>query len=188
MTQTINDLKKHHNLAKQRGFSTLDLGIWIVAAGVLGAVAFSVATGVLGGAQSQSLVQYTTSIANDVRKLGSSGSYGTNTALNQVLIDNQKIPSAFQVTGTTITHTLDGDLIITGKNRRFVITLTGLDKEACTDVVTSSATGFERIFVDTATSAPAVVTTGGSVAPLTPIEASTLCAAATGNSIHLVAK
>lgn len=176
------------SLKKQKGFSTLDLGVWLIAAGALAAVGFSVASGVIGGSKSSGLVQYAAKMANDVRKLGTSGSYGSNTALNQVLIDSGRVPAAFQVSGATITHTLDGNVIVTGKNRRFVISLTGLDKQACTDIITSAAEAYERVFVDTATVAPATVTTGGYVAPILPTTANTACAQATGNTIHLVAK
>lgn len=178
---------KNIKLKKQSGFTLIEIAVVLLILGLLTAGFMWTSSGKTDGARVSVHNAFVGDIISQIRKYGTSGSYGT-TSYNQVLIDNEKIPNHWTVSGTTITHSLGGVFSVTGKSANFAMTTTGLSRSNCVDHVTSMAAGVDRVFVDSSTTPPANVTTGGSTGSITAIDANTLCASATNNSVHLVGR
>lgn len=174
-----------NNLKKSKGFTLIEVGVVLVLGAIImgGALKFAGPTteSTHVGQLSSSLLGIGTAMAS----MGAKRDYGTDSALNAVLINAKKVPSDMVISGADILHTFDGNVIVTGKVRNFVVTATNIEQSACISLVQETSAGWSRVFVNTSNTPPADVTTGGVTGRIGPIEANTLCANPV-NVLHLV--
>lgn len=175
-------------LKKQKGFTLIELSVVLVVLALLIAAVVKLLSGTTQEAQIKILKDAVYSINSKVMAFaGGTGQYGSGN-LNNILIQAKQVPGTLSVSGTTITHPVggtNGQVIVEGRGPLYAITVTGLKKDDCIKFLTG-LNGFKRVFVDTSSTAPANVSTGGTVPPISQITATTLCSANTGNAVHLV--
>ncbi len=139
------------------------------------------ALSLFGGASSS---QASTQMLSDLNALRAStkafymgqGGYGTAN-LNSILVNGNKVPSTMPVTaGTppTISHSLNGTVVVQGAGTNFTITTTAIPTDVCLALVSSNG-GWNSVRVGSA----AAITTF----PISPDTASTACSAAASNTI-----
>ena len=176
------------DLGKQQGFSLTELMLVLVVIALLIGGIFGLMKIVKSDQEITQLKSAVLTVNAKVMGFAAgAGQYGTGN-LNNVLIQANQVPDFFVVSGTTITHPVggtNGQLIVEGRGPLYAITVTGLKREDCINFLTG-LNGFKRVFVDTSSTAPANVSTGGTVPPISKITATSLCTAATGNAVHLV--
>ncbi len=162
---------------KQAGLTLIEtiVSLTIFALVVGGALAL------FGGASSS---QASTQMLSDLNALRAStkamymgqGGYGTAN-LNSILVNGNKVPSTMSVTaGTppTISHSLNGTVVVQGASTNFTITTTSIPTDVCLSLLATSG-GWNSVRVGSA----AAITTF----PITPDTASTACSAAATNTI-----
>lgn len=122
---------------------------------------------------SQSVTQFTSDLAairSAVRaNYYGQGGYGT-ASLNSVLIAGNRIPSTMTISGTTVTHSLNGTMTATGATALFTVALTNIPPAVCLSLL-SGANGWSSVQV-----------TGGTAQttfPISPTAAATQCALGT---------
>ena len=168
-------LKQH---SKQSGFSLIEL----MAALAIGAL---VTIGGLALYNSTSTSQASTQLSTDLVAIKSAvkqlaagqGGYGTG-SLNSPLIIGNKIPGTMSISGTTISHSLNGTVVITGNTTNFTIAVSNIPTDVCLNIV-SGATGYTSIQVG----ANAARTT----LPVNMTNAATDCSAAATQTITYTA-
>lgn len=94
------------------------------------------------------------------------GGYGTG-SLNSILINANRVPTTMSISGTTITHALNGTVTVTGNTANFTITVTNIPSDVCVGLV-SGAAGYQSVQVG----ANPVITTF----PVPPGTSSSQCA------------
>ena len=175
-------------LEKQQGFTLTELMLALVVIALLIGGIFGLMKIVKSDQEVTQLKSAILTINSKVMGFAAgTGQYGTGN-LNNVLIQAKEVPDFFVVSGTTITHPVggtNGQVIVEGRGPLYAITVTGLKKEDCINFLTG-LNGFKRIYVDTSSAAPANVTTGGTVPPISKNTAVTLCSQNTGNAVHLI--
>lgn len=107
------------------------------------------------------------------------GGYGA-TSLNSVLISAKKIPSSMTTSGTTITHSMNGTLTVTGATALFNIAITNVPTDVCVQLVSNSTAGWTSIQVGSASAF-----TTFPVSPATAAGAS-YCAASNANTLTFI--
>lgn len=188
-------LNKTNSIKKtkfQKGFTAIELGITLLVIGVLTVAVVKGVAPMLSGAKAHNLSNALMNLTTNVTRLSMTGDYGTAN-LNSVLITSEKIPSELKVVnpagGTdSIEHVFGGFVNIEGRNRLYVISVTGLEKKDCIDLLLANSSGYERVFMGSAPNASAARLDAGSIGKLTPAIAESSCSAATGNSIHFVSR
>lgn len=150
-------------------------------------VALTIMALVVGGAialfGSASTSQSTTQLTSDLNSIRAStkslyfGQGGYSTAsLGEVLINGQKVPTTFSITGTApnrvINHSLNGTMTVTGANSQFTVTLTNIPTAVCLGL--ASMNGWDSVKVGSA---------AARTPPVSPAQASTDCAAAANQTV-----
>lgn len=159
---------------KQAGMTLIEMSVALVISGL-----------VIGGAlalyNNASSTQYSNQLSSDLAAMSSAtkalyfgqGGYGA-TSLNTVLINAKKIPDTMVINGSTITHQLNGSVVVAGNAAEFTMTVTNIPTDVCVGIVTM-AKGYRQIQVGS----NAAVTTF----PISPAVASTQCATASQQTI-----
>lgn len=167
-------VNQRKSIQRQTGFSLIELMI------VLGIGALMLAGGLAlsntaGSSQSSSqLTSDLVAIKTSVKQLYSGqGGYGA-VSLNSVLIASNKIPTTMTVSGSTITHQLNGTLTVTGNTSTFDTAITNIATDVCVNIV-AVVSGYTQIKVG----ANAARTT----VPFSPANAATDCSAAANQTI-----
>lgn len=142
-------LKKLNSLKKQAGASLIEFMIYV-------GLAALVIAGAVNWAISASTQQSVNGLLSDLTGLNSTikalfrgqSTYGT-VSLNTVLIANKRLPNSMTVSGSTVKHSLGGDLTVTGADTIYTMTLTEIPTEVCTEVAAKS-NGFKSIKIGSA--------------------------------------
>lgn len=82
------------------------------------------------------------------------GTYGT-ASLNSTLITAKKIPATLSVSGSTISTSVGGTLVVTGNTSNFTMALSNLPADVCSSLIANSSTGWAQVQVG---SSPAITT------------------------------
>lgn len=162
-------MKHQASKIRQAGISLIEVisSLAILAIVIGGALALG-----NSGTSSANTIQFSrdiTAIAQATKQIyQGQGGYGTG-SLNAILRDGRKLPTTMSVSGTTITHSLNGTVAVAGNTTNFTITVTNVPADVCLGVV-SGASGYLSVQVG----ANAAIT----AFPITPATASTQCAGA----------
>ena len=157
---------------RQRGASLLEgiayLGIAAIV--ILGAV--SLLTSAFSSAQTNRGAEELVALRTAVKKLymGQSAGYGSNTAITAQLISADAVPKSLTVdtANNTVKNSWNGNVTVTGATSQFTVKYTSVPKDACVNLVSSSA-GWSGIKV------------GNTAADPTPSGAVTACTGASND-------
>lgn len=165
-------MKGSHFKHVQRGISLIEIlaSLGLIAMVIFGATAlFSAGSSTQKSNQlAQGLVGIRTAVKGLYAGQGSYATLGTNG--NAIVINAGKMPSDFAVSGTSVTHPLNGNLTVANNGGlQFSVTVTNVPQSNCVDLMTS-ATGWISVRAGSA----AARTT-----PVDPATANADCNAAT---------
>lgn len=181
-------MKQFRSNKKQRGITLIEIMIAIAIALVIAAVTIGLAAATRKDSRTQELQTQTLQIASQLQGLGRGGNFAGVTT--KVLVDSGKVPKEW-VTGTAaapvINHAHNGtvsiaaDAVNGGSNNAATMTLTNVEKSACTAVLTNIQGHFAAIGK---TAAGDVKAYGAS--SLTPAQIVTACTPASGDVVTLL--
>jgi type II secretory pathway pseudopilin PulG len=164
------------SIKRQVGLTLIEL----IAALGIGALVMVGALALYNNASStQAATQLTsdlTAIKASVKQLfAGQGGYGA-VSLNSTLIAANKIPTTMSISGSTITHQMNGTLTVAGNTATFDTTIASIPTAICVNIVTGTS-GYTQIKVG----ANAARTT----VPFSPANAATDCSAAATQTLVL---
>jgi type II secretory pathway pseudopilin PulG len=168
------------NKHKQKGATMLEIGLFLLLAGLTAAGVTSL---FLGSSSSQTTNQLTSEISgvrSGVKSLFRSG-YGTGNAL-QTLETAKRLPTAWTTTGSgaamTATSGLGGPVGVTGATSSFSITYDDVPEDVCTGVLSQQLQqNWLNIYVG-ATAGNATPLTSGALTSLDVVSVGNACAGA----------
>lgn len=171
--------RSSHFFAKQVGFTLIEVLVVLTIAALVIGGALALASTSQSSQQSTQLIRDLSSIRSSVSSTYQGQGYGTSgTNLNQVLINAKRIPTTMSVVAGTPpvinTNLNQGTLVIASAVSNFTMTATLMPTDICLATLVAIQ-GFNSITVGAATA----VTTF----PISPTTASTLCSAATTQTI-----
>ena len=155
------------NRRAQRGISLIE----VIASLALVAVVIGGALALLSSGNTSA---YTTQMQRDLVSIRAAlqqiyngqGGY-TAGSLNSILINANRVPTTMSISGTTITHALNGTVTVTGATSNFTITVTNIPSDVCVGLV-SGAAGYQSVQVG---ANPAITSF-----PVSPATSSSQCA------------
>lgn len=152
---------------RQAGFTLIELITVIAVGAILIGGALALSSSANSAANSSQFTRDLTAIRAQTKQIyNGQGGYGT-ASLNDILINAKAIPSTLAVSGSTITHPMNGTVAIAGNTTNFTITMTNVPTDICTTVV-SGATGYLSVQVGSNTAITAF--------PVSPAISSAQCA------------
>lgn len=172
--------KQFQSLKKQAGITLMEVIGSLLVIGLVVSGALSL----FGSADSSQKGNQMLSDINAIRAAvkgmyAGQGGYGS-ASLNAVLISSNKVPSGMTTSGTTITHSMNGTLTVTGATSTFSIAITNVPTDVCVQLVSNATSGWTSIKVGAA----AAFTTF----PVSPATASgaTYCSASNANTLTFI--
>lgn len=169
---------KLSRLNRQAGMTLIEIIVVLAIGALIIGGALSLYSNASSSQSSNQLNSDLTAIRASVKSLYSTqGGYGT-ASLNSVLINAKKVPTTMSVSGTTISHALNGTLAVAGATSNFTMTVTAIPTDVCVALL-SAASGFSSIQVGSNAARTSF--------PISPANASTDCAAAATQTIVFTA-
>lgn len=173
-----NNLNKFARASRQAGMTLIEIIVVLAIGALIIGGALSLYSNASSSQSSNQLNSDLTAIRASVKSIYSTqGGYGT-ASLNSVLINAKKVPTTMSVSGTTISHALNGTLTVTGATSSFTMAVTAIPTDVCVALL-SAASGFSSIQVGS--------NAARTTFPITPANASTDCAAAATQTITFTA-
>lgn len=172
--------KQLNSLKKQAGITLMEVIGSLLVMGLVVAGALSLFGSADSSQKGNQMLADVNAIRSAVKGMyAGQGGYGA-TGLNSVLISSKKIPSSMTTSGTTITHSMNGTLTVTGATSSFSIAITNVPTDVCVQLVSNATSGWTSIQVGTATAF-----TTFPVSPATAAGA-TYCAATNTNTLTFI--
>lgn len=181
-------MKHIHTSKRQRGISLIEIMIAITIALVIAAVTIGLAAATRKDSRTQELQTQTLQVASQLQSLGRGSNFTGVTT--KVVVDSGKVPREW-VTGTTavpvINHAHNGTVAIAadsvngGTNNAATMTITNIEKSACSSILTN----IQGHFVAIGKTAAGDVKAYGDAA-LTPAGIATACTPASGEVVTLL--
>ena len=169
--------KQLKQLKKQAGVTLMEVIAGLLIIGLVVAGALSLFGSASSSQKGNQTLTEITAVRSAVAGLyAGQGGYGVG-SLNSVLITAKKIPDSMSVSGTTITHSLNGTLTVTGATTQFTAAITNIPTDVCVQLLANSNSGWVSIKVGAA-----AAITAFPIAPATAASA-TNCAASNANTI-----
>lgn len=170
--------RKPTRIHKQAGMTLIEAIVVITLGALAIGGALSLYNNASAGQHASQMVSDSSAIRASVKSLyANNGGYGVG-SLNSVLINSNKVPTSMSVSGTTITHQLNGTVTVTGATTTFTAAFTNIPTDVCTNLLSASS-GYSQIVVG----ANAAITTF----PVSPATASTQCSAAALQTVTFTA-
>lgn len=162
---------------RQRAVTLMELIASVAIMAILVVGALTLYSSAQSGSNTTQLLRDLTGVSAATKSLfAGQGSYGTTAALNATLIASKAIPSSWTVSGSTVTHQLNGNVTVTGNAANFTIQLDAIPQDVCVKLLSNSSTGWSSVKVGASGTAQTSF-------PISPVSASTLCSGAT-NSVY----
>lgn len=162
-------------LHRQRGASLLEVISYLGVAAMVVIGAVSMLSQAFGSANSNRALEEITAIRTNVKKIymGQQAGYGTG-SMNATLGTMNAFPSTLTVSGSTVTNSWNGGVVITGATSSFTIQYDAVPKDVCASIISAQGgTGFLSVAVNGG---------GALTPPITPTAAGTACSG-TSNSV-----
>lgn len=172
---------------KQKGISLMEIifGLAVIAGVITGALSLS--SNASTSQKSNQLASDLTALRSGTKQLyGATASYGSAN-INTQLINAGKLPATItNPTGTTLVHTMSGNVNVVGGGTWFYIQVDSIPRDACVNLLTGSGS-WPRIKVGASAPTGLTEAIGTSVVtgPAAPAAATTACAGDT-NTISFV--
>lgn len=172
----LNRHNKGHSIKRrQRGASLLEVISYLGVAAVVVIGAVSLLSQAFGSANANRALEEITAIRTNVKKIymGQQAGYGTG-SMNATLGTMNAFPSTLTVSGSTVTNSWNGGVVVTGATSSFTIRYDAVPKDVCASIVSAQgSTGFISVAVNGG---------GALTPPITPSAAGTACNT-TSNSV-----
>jgi prepilin-type N-terminal cleavage/methylation domain-containing protein len=175
MNQQFTKLSK---VSRQAGMTLIEIIVVLAIGALIIGGALSLYSNASSAQASNQMNSDLTAIRASVKSMyATQGGYGA-ASLNSVLITANKVPTTMAVSGSTISHALNGTLTITGATSNFTMAATNIPTAVCVALL-SAASGYTSIQVGS--------NAARTTFPITPANAATDCAAAATQTITFTA-